>query len=103
MKDRDNGLSIEQATLRASYWLSRLERGDLVDQAEFYDWLRERPMHAREFLAITWLDIELQRFGSAGEISQDELISRARAPGPATHRKVCRFRRLRRSRTIGHD
>jgi transmembrane sensor len=75
--DKDD-VRISAAAREASRWLMRLER-EPHNQGDFDEWLREHPSHAREFLEMTWLDVELGQSGPGGTLESAELIRQARA------------------------
>lgn len=59
-RDEDEQFT-EDVALEASRWLLNLERSEVYAEIAFYQWLCAHPSHLREFLDMTWLDIELER------------------------------------------
>jgi hypothetical protein len=76
--DKDD-VRISTAATEASRWLTRLER-ESHNPCDFDKWLREHPSHAREFLEMTWLDVELGLLGRGGTPEAATLIRQVRAP-----------------------
>lgn len=71
--------SMEDLAREASRWMSRLEKSGQHNQVAFGEWLREDPQHVREFLEVTWLDVELQRLLPDGDLEIMKLIQELRA------------------------
>lgn len=57
---------------RAAEWLIRLETATPEEREEFWNWLRESPLHVREVLAAQACHIELRRLLKDGRIDANK-------------------------------
>src|SRR5688500_16828212 len=71
-------VQVEQATLQASRWLTRLEMGELPDPHEFDSWVRADAMHVREVLEMTCMDLELQAVEFTEDVPAADLVRQVR-------------------------
>jgi hypothetical protein len=63
---------------RAAEWLIRLETATQEEREEFWNWLRESPLHVREVLAAQACHIELRRLLKNARIDTDKFL---KSPG----------------------
>ncbi len=70
---RHEVLSIAQ---QAADWLRIMQNAELEDEEGFLNWLKQSPLHVREFLLAYRMDQELDRMDGERRIDIDELISR---------------------------
>ena len=79
---------------QAADWLRIMQTPELEDDEGFLNWLKESPLHVREFLLAYRMDQKLGHMDSARQIDVEALISRispnvlpigARAASPVLH------------------
>lgn len=60
---------------RAAHWLAALPKMDATQRADFLKWMKQSPLHVREVLLATALELELKGIGR--HIDVDTLLSAA--------------------------
>lgn len=62
---------------RAALWYSQLRHADLSVRREFVRWLKQSPLHVREMLFASGLDLELGKHDPERKIDLEALFTRA--------------------------
>jgi len=60
---------------QAAEWLVRLETASAQERAEFWNWLRESPLHVREALAAQACHLQLSQLFGGRRIDADAFVT----------------------------